>query len=52
MNIPQTGISKQKANFFREVSLAFQFLEIYYSLPEEKQLELMQHITKLQAERL
>lgn len=52
MNLPQSGISKQKANFFREVSLAFEFLEIYYSLPEDKQAELMEYILKLQAERL
>lgn len=49
MNIPQTGPNKQKQKFFEEVSDAFKFLAIFHSLSAESQLELMEHITVLQA---
>lgn len=49
MNIPQTGKNEQKVKFFREISQAFEFLAVYHSLSEEKQLELMQMITLLKA---
>jgi hypothetical protein len=48
MNIPQTGINPQKSKFFQEIAHAFEFLALYHSLPETKQLELMQTITKYQ----
>lgn len=50
MNIPQTGPSSQKAKFFSEIAMAFEFLAIFYTLPKELQLELMQIINKFQAE--
>lgn len=50
MNIPQTGPSAQKAKFFSEVQAAFEFLAIFYSLPTEKQMEILQIIAKFKAE--
>lgn len=50
MNLPQDGENLKKAQFFAEVAIAFEFLAFYNRLPAEKQLELMQYITKLQAE--
>lgn len=49
MNIPASGVNKQKATFFREVAQAFEFLAIFHSLSAEDQLELMQLMTKLSA---
>lgn len=48
MNIPQTGVNEQKTKFFREIANAFEFLAVFHSLPADKQLELMQHLTSLQ----
>ena len=52
MNIPQTGVNPQKMKFFREVASAFEFLAVFHSLPADKQLELMQIITKMSAEQV
>lgn len=49
MNIPQTGKSPNKAAFFKEIALAFEFLSLYHSLNSEKQAELMEQLTYLQA---
>lgn len=49
MNIPQTGVNKQKAAFFREVAQAFEFLTVFHSLSAEDQLSLLQLMTKLSA---
>ena len=51
MNLPQTGKAPNKAAFFKEIALAFEFLALYHSLSEQQQLELMQHITCLQAKK-
>lgn len=40
MNIPQTGPNQSKSNFFKEISAAFEFLEVYYRLTAEQQNEL------------
>ncbi len=50
MNIPATGANKSKENFFREVSVAFQFLEIFYKLNKEQQEELMEMMTRYEAQ--
>ena len=47
MNIPQTGKDERKVKFFREVSNAFEFLALFYSLDAEAQLELMQFMTQI-----
>ncbi len=49
MNIPQTGPNAAKAKFFTEIAAAFEFLSLFYSLSAKDQLELMQHLTVLQA---
>lgn len=39
--LPGGGPNPAKANFFREVATAFEFLALYYSLSAEHQAELM-----------
>lgn len=50
MNIPQTGINKQKSAFFHEVAQAFEFLALFHSLTADDQLAVMQMLTKLQGQ--
>ncbi len=50
MNIPATGPNKSKENFFREVSTAFTFLEIFYRLSKEQQENLMEMMTRYEAQ--
>jgi hypothetical protein len=47
MNIPATGVNKQKAAFFKEVAQAFELLAIFYGLSSEDQLELLRFVTQL-----
>ena len=52
MNIPSTGSNPAKTKFFREVATAFEFLAVFYTLSEEDQQAIMEHITQLQAKAL
>jgi hypothetical protein len=50
MNIPNNGINATKSKFFREISMAFEFLAVYHTLSAERQETLLQVIMKLEAE--
>jgi hypothetical protein len=49
MNIPADGVNAQKARFFRDIAVAFDFLSLYNRLDKEQQTELMQYLTTLEA---
>ncbi len=50
MNLPPSGPNPQKSKFFREVLVAFEFLEVFYILTEVQQSELMSLLTKWSGE--
>lgn len=49
MNIQSDGKNPQKAKFFKEIAVAFEFLSLYNRLDKEQQNELMHYLTILEA---
>lgn len=49
MNLP-IGTNLKKAEFFSETAMAFKLLEMYYRLTPELQQELLEAITKMEAQ--
>lgn len=49
MNIPAEGKNAQKAKFFREIAVAFEFLALFNSLEKEQQETLLEQLTIFQA---
>lgn len=49
IKLPTTGINPSKVKFYDEVSTAFKFLALYYSLNQEQQQELLDLALKLAA---
>ena len=47
--IPAEGPNDRKANFFREVASAFEFLALFYSLSAKDQAELMAAVQQFSA---